>query len=117
MLKHNEPYRYAKPGTVHEKLSDIRRKAGQGKAGSRLPNKRKAATTTAKNQAGPTSRLNDVYGRAGLPSVRRPDQLPAGEQRMLAEVGVAEFAQAIHEPGKAKKPQAEKKAEAVACKA
>jgi len=26
--------------------------------------------------------------------------LPAGEQRMLAEVGVAEFAQAIHELGK-----------------
>jgi hypothetical protein len=29
MLKHNEPYRYAEPDTVREKLSEVRRKAGE----------------------------------------------------------------------------------------
>ena len=36
MLKHNEPYRYAKPCVVRGKLADCRRKAGEAPQSSSL---------------------------------------------------------------------------------
>ena len=75
MLKHNEPYRDARPELMAEKFNDIRVKY--------VP----------KEPPGPSARLQSsvkqglpaVYHPAGLPATLTPEQLPAGERRMLAE--------------------------------
>jgi transposase len=81
MLKHNEPYRYAKPETVRMKLGQVRRAAGE------------KPTRSADASEG---RLNTVYARAGLPTAKRPDELPAGERRTLTDAGASAFAEEVH---------------------
>jgi len=99
MLKTNEPYRYAKPATVREKLNDVRRKA-EVTSGKSEP-KRIAKNGTDEC----ASRLNGVYTGAGLPVTRTPDQWPMGERRVLEEAGVMEFAQEVHQPRKQPRPK------------
>lgn len=96
VLKHNEPYRYAKPETVRLKLAAVRRAAGEKR--SRSPNP----------DAPPAEgRLNTIYARAGLPQAQTPDQWPAGERRTLVEAGAAEFAAQVHAE-KPRKPRGKK---------
>jgi hypothetical protein len=86
MLKSNEPYRYAITKCVHEKFTGLRSvatgKPMRGKPGS-VPKNLPAACE-----------------RHGLPSVRRFDQLPAGERRMLQERGLERDVRELHaQPG------------------
>jgi len=84
MLKHDEPYRYAKPDVVKGKLSDCRRKAG------RPPSRATAAGSDG-------SRLNDLYRGHGMPTCQPPAGWSAGERRALGDSGVAAFAEGVHE--------------------
>ena len=76
MLKHNEPYRYAVPDTLHRKFNRLRKTAGE------TPGRRCAD-------------LADTCRHAGLPSPLRFDELPAGERRVLAETGTEGFARQV----------------------
>ena len=76
MLKHQEPYRYAKPETVRRKFNRLHRTAG------RAPERASAD-------------LGQICRDGGLPSLRAYDELPAGERRMLAATGTADFARQI----------------------
>jgi transposase len=88
ILKNNEPYRYAKPETVRDKLNEVRRKAGEE------PPKRKPGKAAG---SGPDAgRLNATYRRSGLPAARTPEEWSAGERRALDEAGTAAFAREIH---------------------
>jgi transposase len=87
MLKHNEPYRYARPETVKPKLAELRRK---GSAQRCKPGPRSEDT-----EASP---LNAAYEREGLPAAREPGEWPAAEQRVLEAAGVVDFAQEVHRP-------------------
>jgi hypothetical protein len=89
MLKNNEPYRYAKPQTAKAKLAEASRKAGRGTAGQgRIAGRR----------AEPGSALNEVYLKEGLPRARTPEQLPAGERRILEQAEVVSFVEEVHRP-------------------
>lgn len=83
MLKHNEPYRYARPDLVAKKLGDLR---GNTKAQGRSPVRRST----------PPQGLAVVYECVGLPAICAPDQLPAGEQRMLADRGLLDYVEGLH---------------------
>ena len=87
MLKKNEPYRYAVSKRVHEKFTGLRSVAtgrtARGKPGS-MPKDLPAACE-----------------RHGLPPVRRFEQLPAGERRMLAERDLEPAVRELHaQPGR-----------------
>ena len=56
-------------------------------------------------------RLNATYRRSGLPAAKTPEQWSAGEQRSLAEAGVAAFAREVH-AAPVKRPRARPKAKA-----
>lgn len=94
MLKHNEPYRYAKPDVVKNKLTDCRRKA-------------KAATTRTDGESD-GSRLNDLYREHGLPACQPPAAWSAGERRGHGDPDVTAFAEEAHRPP-AKKPRPKRK--------
>lgn len=77
MLKHNEPYRYAKPELVDQKYRKIKRTAGES-----VP--RRSA-----RQA-----YRDICQAEGF-SVPNFNELPAGERRMLADTGTEAFARQV----------------------
>jgi transposase len=83
MLKHNEPYRYAKPDVVKDKLADCRRKAGQA------PSRAEAGDADG-------SRLNDLYREHGLPACQPPAAWSAGEWRGHGDPDVTAFAEGVH---------------------
>jgi transposase len=86
MLKRNEPYRYAEPATVKQKLGRLRTRAtGQNRKST--PRKTKAASPDTPDQKAPegyrfawTPSLNDVLEAEGLPP-QKP--LSAGEQSII----------------------------------
>jgi hypothetical protein len=80
MLKHNEPYRYAKPELVHRKLARIRK-------------------TTGKPAVKPSERMTELCEREGLPRVTAFAELPVGERRVLRESGAEAFAQRVLSEG------------------
>jgi transposase len=75
MLKNNEPYRYARPALMRNKFATLGKRCLEPKSG------RPPSEPREKGRSG----LAEVYQAAGLPAVRCPDELPAGEQRMLTE--------------------------------
>lgn len=83
MLKNNEPYRYAKPDVVKDKLAACRGKAGKS------PGRAKAADPDG-------SRLNDLYREHGLPACQPPAGWSAGERRGHADPDVTAFAEGVH---------------------
>jgi transposase len=87
MLKNNEPYRYAKPELMANKFAFLNR-TKKGSAPRRKPSLRAQA------RAG----LTAVYAEAGLPPVVTPDQLPAGELRMLTERKLTGFVGELYAP-------------------
>lgn len=76
MLKHNEPYRYAKPETIRCKFNRLHRGAG--------------TRTNCRS-----SDLAQICRDGGLRSPLSFDELPAGERRMLAETGTEDFARQV----------------------
>lgn len=74
MLKNNEPYRYAVCKRVHEKFTSLQSTA----TGKAVRSKRGSVPTD----------LPAAYAKHGLPPVRRFEDLPGGERRMLQERGL-----------------------------
>jgi len=93
MLKNNEPYRYAQPRTIDDKLARLRvRATGQKRqSGMKKGEKRSAQYGTGERTRAVPS-LDQVYEREGLPPIQ---PLTAGEQRMVAEHGVGKHAKEI----------------------
>lgn len=88
MLKHNEPYRYARPDLMREKFAALQARGSESKSTTA------AARPRAKGKPG----LAEVYWAAGLPAVTGPDELPAGEQRMLTERELTDFVAELYQP-------------------
>jgi transposase len=86
MLKNNEPYRYAQPELMRKKFAKLQHPDPSRAEDSPAPGRR------AKAGAG----LMDVYRAAGLPPVTPPEELPAGERRMLEERELADFLQGVY---------------------
>ncbi len=90
MLKTKEPYRYAQPATVQAKLARLRvrgggrkRKGGTKKgAAGRHPN---YGSGNGQKRIPP---LQEVCRKEGVAEPRPLEELPAGEQRMLADTGL-----------------------------
>ncbi len=86
MLKNNETYRYAQPGTTKSKLQKLRtkvtgerRKGGNKKGEPRPSNYGKGISTKL------VPSLGQVYSSEGLPQSKTFDELPAGEKKYLRE--------------------------------
>jgi transposase len=92
ILKHGEPYRYADPQQVKEKLAKVRLAAGGPKR------KRGRAPQPVATDGPAASCLNRVYAAEGLPAAQTPEQLPPGERRAVAASGAEEFVNAAHDP-------------------
>ena len=96
MLKHNEPYRYATPELVAKKFTQLHsqaRKVLSDRSGS--PGLTQAA------RAG----LSAVYEQAGLPPVKIPSALPAGERHMLAERELTGYVDQLYSTRPAARPR------------
>jgi transposase len=103
MLKNREPYRYAEPFNVQEKLARLRRAAGKKRARRGTPkgSPRPAAYGTGvRTRAVPS--LAQAYASEYVPP---PMALAPGERRMLADQGVSEYVTSLdhaHRKPKAK---------------
>lgn len=82
MLKHHEPYRYAKPELVRKKFRELHYLA----TGERLPPQRSKRPKA----------LNDVYGAVGLPPATSLHELPPGERCMLEKRQLTDWVDQIH---------------------
>jgi hypothetical protein len=93
MLKRNEPYRYARPELMRGKFAALQTRGGEA-SGTAAPAKPKRRT---RGKPG----LAEVYQAVGLPAVTCPEELPAGEQRMLTERDLDEFVAELYHPAAA----------------
>ena len=92
MLKHNEPYRYARPERMADKFTKLRSRHRTDEAAETSPSLRPAAR----------SGLSKVYEQVGLPPVVSPEDLPAGEQQMLSHRKLTGYVQELYQPAKPK---------------
>jgi transposase len=95
MLKKNEPYRYAQPGSTEEKLRKLRvlatgEKRKTGPKGEFAQSKAGLGVRTKTEKP-----LAEVYASEGLPPLSQP---PAGETKVLATTGTAEFVESLKRP-------------------
>jgi hypothetical protein len=88
MLKHNKPYRYARPELMAKKFAELRDKFLPAEQRGQQP----------RLHASAKDGLPAVYQQAGLPPALSPKQWPPGERRMLGERQLSEFAQDLHRP-------------------
>jgi hypothetical protein len=88
MLKHNEPYRYARPELMRTKFMAL----------DILPKGRKSKAASRKTRPG----LAEIYRAAGLPPVMTPDQLPKGELQMLDGRELRQFVNDLYFPSTAR---------------
>jgi hypothetical protein len=99
MLRSGEPYRYALPDATLAKLARLRRATGIVR-----PSIRRNRFSTppemlaAGFHASITPPLTHVLEAEGVAAPRRPLDLPAGEQKMLTDLGLNELIQTIHAP-------------------
>jgi transposase len=96
MLKAGEPYRYSLPESTKTKRAAFRvRATGQRRKKGPLlePPQRRAEGERVYRTAG----LNGVYASEGLPPATAPDQLPAGERRILEAMGLGALPQQVQE--------------------
>ena len=84
MLKHHEPYRYAKPELMRQKFRRLHYMA----TGERLPPQR-----TQRPRA-----LNEIYRAAGLPCAISGNELPKGERAMLEKRKIMDWLKQIQSP-------------------
>ena len=82
MLKHHEPYRYAKPELMRKKFRGLHYLA----TGERLPRQRSKRPRD----------LNEIYRAVGLPSVTSLHDLPQGERGMLENRKITDWVRQIH---------------------
>ena len=96
MLTNNEPYRYAQPDTVHQKLARLRILATGNKRTGGIP---KGSKRTETYGSGIATRgipgLDQIYNREGLPPI---SDLKPGEARILADTGTADHAASVRKP-------------------
>jgi hypothetical protein len=90
MLKHQEPYRYAKPDLMRKKFRNLHYLA----TGERLPPRR------AKSPLG----LADIYNSVGLPKVSSPAVMRKGERSMLEKRKLTSWVERIHQPDCSTRP-------------
>jgi transposase len=96
MLKNNEPYRYAQPRTIDDKLARLRLRATKQKrtTGIKKGDKRSPQYGSGERTRAVPS-LDQVYEREGLPPIH---PITAGEQRMIAQHGVEKHSKEIRTP-------------------
>lgn len=82
MLKHNEPYRYAKPELMRSKFRGLHYLA----TGERLPRQRPQRRRN----------LNDVYRAIGLPQATNLRDMASGERGMLEKKKLTDWVDQIH---------------------
>jgi transposase len=99
MLKNNEPYRYARPELMREKFRKV-----AGPAAGERPD---ARARPPRRRGKPN--LAEVYRAAGLPAVRRPEELSPGERRMLTERHLDDYVAALYHPERSNTPVTEAK--------
>lgn len=96
MLRNNEPYRYAKPKTVEDKLARLRIRATRSRRASGLP---KGSPRPASYGSGVSLRktlpLAVVLEKEGLPAPRSLRQLPHGELTTLRRTKTVAFAKSL----------------------
>jgi hypothetical protein len=88
MLKHKEPYRYARPELMREKFAKLQPLGGETQGGSGQ------ARPRAEGRPG----LAEVYEAAGLPAVTGAEELPPGERQLLTERELDEFVTEWYRP-------------------
>jgi transposase len=96
MLKSGEPYRYAEPQRVQGKLARLRVAAGRPKRKTGTPkgSPRPAAYGTGVGTRAVPS-LAQACTSEGLPA---PRPLAPGERRMLADMGLSDHVDSLHQP-------------------
>lgn len=100
MLKHQEPYRYAKPELMRKKFRELHHTA----TGERLPPQR------TKRPRG----LADIYRELGLPDVAVSTGLPKGERAMLETRKLTAWVDELHDSDRQVRPtQSNSKAKSV----
>jgi transposase len=82
MLKNNEPYRYAVVKRVHQKFTGLRSTV--------------AGKPTRAKPGNVPKDLSEACATHGLPPIRRFDELPAGERRVLRERGLEPAVRELH---------------------
>ena len=85
-VTNNEPYRYARPELMREKFAKLQGPGSHSAEGAQTPPRAKAG-----------SGLAEVYRSAQLPPATAPEDLPAGERRMLAERELGDFVKGLYE--------------------
>lgn len=91
MLTHNEPYRYATPGSTAVKLARLRiRVTGERRRGGSPKGKKSVALLPGGGRT--IKSLAAVYHEEGLPEVR---ELSAGERRTVKQSGAARHVAAV----------------------
>lgn len=95
MLRHQEPYRYAQPRTVHDKFARLRKANGQPRRRGGLPkgSPRPAAYGSGKRTRAIPS-LDRVYQQEQLPAL--PPRT-AGEQHNIKRSNTTAFVEEIHQ--------------------
>ena len=94
MLKNNEPYRYAQPKTVEAKFSRLRVRATGQKRKTGTKGQKRAASYGTGQRTRAVPALDQLYAAEGLPPL---SVLPAGEQAMLEQHRVVEYAAHIRQ--------------------
>lgn len=111
MLKSGEPYRYALPDATRAKLARLRRATGELRPSVR---RNRYATPPEMLAAGLhasiTPPLAEVLADEGVPAPTAPDDLPAGERRMLGERELDQLVRAIHAPKYVPRPKRDRSA-------
>lgn len=96
MLRHEEPYRYAQPRAVQDKLGRLRIQATHTRRKGGSPKGTARPKTFGTGQSlRTTPALATVLEKEGLPTPRRHADLPAGELRMLHEKASLDFAKSL----------------------
>jgi len=111
MLKNNEPYRYASPGSVSVKLSRIRNRGGGKKLTGERGSPVKPITKDGERIIPPLGRVCEAEG---LPPPKDFDDLPEGEQKMLRKKRLVRQTRALERtqrvPVRGRKPHQERAA-------
>jgi transposase len=115
MLTKNEPYRYAQPRPTQDKLARLRvRATGQKKPGGNLKGSARPAAYGTGCGTRTIPALPQIYRSEGLPPVPDPENLKAAERRVLEQIRILDYVNAIQQnallPRKStRKPKGERK--------
>lgn len=94
MLKNAEPYRYAQPRSTDAKLARLRKAVGKKRKGGNSKGQPRPATYGSGQRSRTLKSLDALCAAEDLPA---PKPLSHGEARMLAERGLAAFAESLRQ--------------------